>query len=188
MEDIIRKSSDAGPVQEEDDFFAAGAFEADLAALEAKKKEDAQKAGNSKTFSSIREESTAKLQALQEKMNLGRAAAKEAREHEAKAPKPGPETAAREEIRDAKAREKHFYETIAAQGEDPDRFWRLQQTQEAVQRRGKNEKRKRENEAIDRTSTSLSSHHIVCLIGFRASTISYKRKLFHFLCLLPLSH
>jgi hypothetical protein len=151
MEDLVRNTSLVGAASDGDDFFAAGAFAADLDALESKAKEEQSNGGAQKQYASIRDASTARLQALQEKLNVGRAKAKEAREIETKAPKAGPDAAAREEIRDAKAREKHFYDSLAAQGEDPDRFWRLQQTQEAVEKRNKGEKRKRENDSIDRT-------------------------------------
>jgi hypothetical protein len=84
MEDLVRNTSLVGAASDGDDFFAAGAFAADLDALESKAKEEQSNGGAQKQYASIRDASTARLQALQEKLNVGRAKAKEAREIETK--------------------------------------------------------------------------------------------------------
>lgn len=143
METLSSVAEEAADVS--DSFFSTQNFAAEISKLE-----DSKPTASPSSTESKRQESSRKLQSLQEKLNLGRAKAKEARDQETRNKQDGPNAIAREEIRDAKAREKRFYEGIAAQGEDPDRFWRLQQTQDAVEKKAKTEKRKRETSQVDR--------------------------------------
>lgn len=95
-----------------------------------------------------------KLMELQQKMNEARAKARAAREEERGGKKVN--TAAERE-----ARNKEFEERLKSEGYgDPDRYWRLQMTQEAVEEKYKKEKAKRDPAKLDRTSTTLN--HSFC--------------------------
>jgi hypothetical protein len=161
MEDLVRKSE---RVEAQVDDGLKFDFDDDLAQLESKPKNSkiaSAQASSTDGEKSIREANRDKLQALDMKRNEMRAKAKEAREDEAKRVVAGPESEKKSERQMQRERGHEFEENLKEKGVDPERYRRMNQTQETLESKGRKDKRKREGDTPDSTFHIMSTIYLI---------------------------